>query len=337
MQNMQQQQMGGGGGQFNPMNPMEMGNNMGPRHPGSQQQQQQQQMFYNQQQQSMAAAAAAGGNMGNMPAEYSQQQQHQQRMQHQFMLQQQHQHRMFLQQQHQIRMQQQAAGGGSGGGAGAPPGMYHGGGPPGQTVGPLPGGPMNMTHQRRPAPYPNPMYMANKRQQNPGNIFYPGPATRLPAGATPTGQQQPQHFGGPQHGPQPGHPGGHHPAAMNGFAMRPHQMMNVANGMQFNGGGGMNMRPQMGHPHMHRPTMSGPMYAAAPGGPVPHLQPSGSTPDQQQQFLQQQQQQHPGGQLPQGNSSSPSVQPMHTELPNVSPRNGGGSKANLSEYSTVHI
>jgi hypothetical protein len=39
----------------------------------------------------------------------------------------------------------------------------------GQSTGPMYGGPV----QRRPAPYPNPMYMANKRQQQPG-MFHPG-------------------------------------------------------------------------------------------------------------------------------------------------------------------
>ncbi len=38
----------------------------------------------------------------------------------------------------------------------------------GQSPGPVYGGPV----QRRPAPYPNPMYMANKRQQQPG-MFHP--------------------------------------------------------------------------------------------------------------------------------------------------------------------
>ena len=39
----------------------------------------------------------------------------------------------------------------------------------GQSSGPMYGGPV----QRRPAPYPNPMYMANKRQQQPG-MFHSG-------------------------------------------------------------------------------------------------------------------------------------------------------------------
>ena len=43
------------------------------------------------------------------------------------------------------------------------PGMHMG-----QSTGPVYGGPV----QRRPAPYPNPMYMANKRQQQPG-MFHP--------------------------------------------------------------------------------------------------------------------------------------------------------------------
>ena len=37
-----------------------------------------------------------------------------------------------------------------------------------QAPGPVYGGPV----PRRPAPYPNPMYMANKRQQQPG-MFHP--------------------------------------------------------------------------------------------------------------------------------------------------------------------
>ena len=322
-----------------------------------QQQQQQQQQFHQQQQMSPMEMGHRFPNTQHQQMLFNQQQQqqqhlnmmNQQRMHHhqQFLMQQ----RMFMQQQ-QMRMSAAAAGQGGG------PIYGHG-----QVV-PPPGG--SPVPHRRPAPYPNPMYMANKRMQNPtGSVFYPPRPGMVPTSAgnyPPSQPHQPQQQQ-PSYGGGGGGGGGGYP--MNGFspAMRPggppgmQPMMNGSAGGGAGGGMGpyngampnVGMRPHFGsQAGMNR--MSGPMYNPGPangtggggGAPIMHPQnqpmPSQQPPQQQQQYqnehqnmMQQQQLQQPQGQPQQQPSQQQQQQqnssPMQTELPNVSPRNNNGSSS----------
>ena len=309
------------------MNPMEMGH----RFPSSQHQQ----MIFSQQQQQQQHM-----NMLN-----------QQRMHHhqQFLMQQ----RMFMQQQ-QMRMSAAAAAGQGG------PIYNHGQVPPGA------GGNPGAAH-RRPAPYPNPMYMANKRMQNPtGNVFYPPRPGMVPNGAgsypppPPPQQQQPQQQQPPPPPPQQQQQPSYGGYPMNGFspAMRPGGPI-----MNGSGGGGigpyngamsnMGMRAHFGAPAgMNR--MTGPMYNPGPangassgsgggggGGAIMHPQHQPMPPQQQHyqnehQNMMQQHQHQPPGQQPGGQQQQSQQQqnssPMQTDLPNVSPRNGSSSKSNLVPF-----
>ena len=187
-------------------------------------------------------------------------------------------------------------------------GMYPGGG----QFGPVGGGPQMVTgHPRRSGPYPNPTYMAAKRQQHPGSFsqqqgFNPRFAQGNPAfsqgGGYPNGMYNMRpngngmmHFNGMMGGNGPRGPFQNGQMPLNRAGMN----MAMYNNPMMNGGVG----PQ--HPEMMMNHPSGPML----GGPLGNGPPNG--------FL-------PGNNPGHPNSSSSSAN--HPNLPlNPNPNSGGGS------------
>lgn len=315
-----------------------------------------QQLHNNQQQHQPNMMMGGGGQQQHHPPDQSQ-------MSFQHMRQQQQQQQMYYQQ-HQQGMGMPGNG---------PPGMNHPGMAPrmGGQGGPMPGhgngrmpymgqggmSPQMMMHmqhqqqmgggggvgpmfgpggqQRRPSPYPNPLYMANKRQQNPSAMVGQG--------------------GGPPYGQYGGYPGGypnHHPQMMGYGGMRPMMSNNGQHfGMRpgFAPGMGGHHRPFMGYNHPNNGHPQGPMYnpgsmsgsSQNPMGPQGSMNPQGQPqqPSLPQQSPQQQQQTN----LPMNPNSSDvsslgqaSPAGPQTDLPNVSPRPSGpnnpSSKTNIMSF-----
>lgn len=197
------------------------------------------------------------------------------------------------------------------------PGPMYGTGPPGQ---------------RRPSPYPNPMYMANKRQQNPSAMM----GAQGGGGGGPYGQ----------YGNYPGYPGGHHQHQMGGYGGMRQVLPN--NGQHFNMRPGFNPgmghhRPMMGgpggygHTNNGHPGVQGPMYN--PGtmqnghmGPQGPLNPQGQPQQPSQQPQSNISMNNPGSEVPLGQASPAGNQ---TDIPNVSPRTNGPNNSNTNKTNIM--